>query len=169
MPAGANSSTHIHSSHHRLRGRSVLRRPANHGAQACQSKTQALFHAGQMVELRAARGWGARYPPIELPLTFQYVVAVGPGAAGPGVAGGAAQNNSSPLSLPLRHRSYTLAGMKVLSSFIPASSLESLHFKPAVARRKRPASNHSIERTVQGLRPSPAAHVKRWASQGTWL
>ena len=115
-----------------------------------------------MIELRAARGWGACYPPSNYRSTFRYVVAAGPGAAGPGVAGGAAPNNSNTLSLPLLHRSYTLASMKVLSSPIPASSLESLHFKLAVAARlKRPASNHSIERTVKGLRPSPAAHVKR--------
>ena len=29
--------------------------------------------------------------------------------------------------------------------------------------------NPSIKRTVKGLRPSPAAYVKRWASQGTSL
>ena len=30
-------------------------------------------------------------------------------------------------------------------------------------------ANPSIKRTVKGLRPSPAAYVKRWASQGTHL
>ena len=92
---------------------------------------------------------------------FQYVVAAGPGVACPGVASAAAWNNSNTLSLLLVHRSYTLTSMKVTSSFILGSTLQSLHFKLGAVRRKRPASNHSIERTVKGLRPSPAAHVKR--------
>ena len=92
---------------------------------------------------------------------FRYVVAARPGAACLGVAGGAAQKNSNTLSLPLLHRSYTLASIQVAASFTLPTGRESLHFKPVVACRKRPASNHSIERTVKGLRPSPAAHVKR--------
>ena len=136
--------------------------PRTTGAQASQSKTQTLSMLGR---------WSSFVPHVVGALatlqsnyrsTFQYAVAAGPGAPCLGVAVGEAQNNPSTLSLPLLHRSYTLTSMKVLSSFIPASSLESLHLKPAVAaRRKRPASNHSIERTVKGLRPSPAAHVKR--------
>ena len=39
---------------------------------------------------------------------------------------------------------------------------KTLNFQNGKASSKRPAPNPSIKRTVKGLRPSPAAYVKRW-------
>ena len=38
---------------------------------------------------------------------------------------------------------------------------KALNFQNGKASSKRPAPNPSIKRTVKGLRPSPAAYVKR--------
>ena len=53
------------------------------------------------------------------------------------------------------------AGMQITALFSPSFSQAALQSKASCSGGKGPASNPSIKRTVKGLRPLPAAYVKR--------
>ena len=80
---------------------------------------------------------------------------------------GIAKRNINALCLPSHVWLVHTAGMQITALFSPSFSKAALQSKASCSTGKGPASNPSIKRTVKGLRPLPAAYVKRWASQGT--
>ena len=79
---------------------------------------------------------------------------------------GIAKRNINALGLLSSVSLVHTAGMQLTALISPSFSQAALQSKASCTSRKGPASNPSIKRTVKGLRPSPAAYVKRWASQG---
>ena len=67
------------------------------------------------------------------------------------------------------HSSRTLTSMPSHMIAIRTMRFCSSWVQSCRRQRQMPTPNPSIKRTVKGLRPSPAAYVKRWASQGTCL
>ena len=79
------------------------------------------------------------------------------GAMRPGIAKRSINTLSLLSSVSLVHT----VGMQVTALFSPGFSQAALQSKASCSSGKGPASNPSIKRTVKGLRPSPAAYVKR--------
>ncbi len=136
-------------------------------ASSCFGNTRGLPASARHVVLSSSGNYGISPAPgwlLALPLLNVSGAAPASQAPRPSVGGRSAKRPEDHRSRQFVTQAKAMHSVVLRSAALASSSVQG-HTECQHSERANP----SIKRTVKGLRPSPAAYVKRWASQGTRL